>query len=205
MSEYDPIPPRSVLSTEPSDLDRVQARFEKASTGYLRSPWSWWSWSLILPIAALIGREVYAVAGARAVLFVWSFFILCGGLVEGVILLSGNSKEARTPLAGWVLRTQGNLSLVAAALSVLLIWQDLAEFVPALWLLLVGHSFYVIGKLSFPPLRTAGLLFQAGGAAALVPMVDSLAAFALCAFAGCFWIGVGVFRRRRVGSPERSG
>ena len=197
MSEYDAIPPRTPLSTEPSDLDRVQTRFEEASVGYLRSPWSWWSWSLLLPIAALVGRAVYPVAGARAVLFIWSFFILCGGLVEGAILLTGSSPEARTPLAGWVLRTQGNLSLVAVALSALLIWQDLAAFVPALWLLLVGHSFYVIGKLSFPPLSTAGLIFQGGGAAALVPVIDSLAAFALSAFAGCFWVGLGVFRRSR--------
>jgi hypothetical protein len=197
MSEYDAIPPRIPLSTEPSDLDRVQARFEEASVGYLRSPWSWWSWSLILPIAALVGRAIYPVAGARAVLFIWSFFILCGGLVEGAILLTGSSMAARTPLAGWVLRTQGNLSLVAVALSALLIWQNLATFVPALWLLLVGHSFYVIGKLSFPPLRTAGLIFQGGGVAALVPAVDSLAVFAVCAFAGCFWIGLGVLRRSR--------
>jgi hypothetical protein len=198
LSEYDPIPPRAPLTTEPSDLERVQARFENASDGYLRSPWSWWAWSLILPAAALLSREVYPLAGPRAVLFLCSFFILCGGLIEGAIILTGSRTEARTPLAGWVLRTQGNLSLVAVALSALLFWQGLAEFVPAVWLLLVGHSFYGIGKLSFQPLHTAGLILQAGGLAALVPGIDGFVAFAGFTFAGCAWIGLGVYRRRRL-------
>ena len=156
MSEYDPIPPRALLTEEPSDLDRVQARFEKAAGGYLRSPWSWWAWSVLLPLAALVGREIHPYGGGRAVLIVWSFFILCGGLIEGAIILVGGKATARTPLAGWVLRAQGNLSLVAVALSALLLWQGLPALVPPVWLLLIGHSFYSIGKLSFQPMWVAG-------------------------------------------------
>lgn len=193
-SEYDPVPPRAPLTTEPSDLERVQALFGKAASGYLRSPWSWWAWGLILPAAALATRSIYPLGGFRATLMLWSFFILCGGLIEGVLLLRGGKMTARTPLASWVLRTQGNLSLVAVAVSVVLVWKGLHEFLPAVWLLLVGHSFYVIGKLSFRPLRTAGLLFQAGGLLALLPGIDGYVAFAACAFAGCLWMGVGVYR-----------
>lgn len=197
MSEYDPIPPRAPLTAGPSDLERVQALFSKAATGYLRSPWSWWAWSVILPIAALGSRSAYPFAGARGVLLIWSVFILFGGLIEGALILAGGRVEARTPLAGWVLRTQGNLSLVAVAISALLLWQGLAEYLPAIWLLLVGHSFYVIGKLSFAPLEAAGLLLQAGGLVALVPLADGFLVFAGCAFAACLWIGIGVHRRRR--------
>jgi hypothetical protein len=152
LSEYDPIPPRAPLTTDPSDLERVQELFGKSAGSFLRSPWSWWAWSLILPIAALASREVYPLGGPRAALILWSFFILCGGLIEGAIILSGSRIEARTPLSGWVLRSQGNLSLVAVALSALLYWKGLPGYLPAVWLLLVGHSFYVIGRLSFRPM-----------------------------------------------------
>jgi hypothetical protein len=33
--------------------------------------------------------------------------------------------------------------------------------------------------------------------AALLPAIDGFVAFAVSAFAGCFWIGLGVFRRHR--------
>ena len=83
------------------------------------------------------------------------------------------------------------------ALSVVLVWKGLHGFLPAVWMLLVGHSFFVIGKLSFGPMRTAGLLLQAGGILALVPALDGFVVFAVCAFAACFWIGLGVRRRLR--------
>lgn len=196
-SEYDPIPPRPPLSDEPTDLDRAQALFAGSAVGYLRSPWSWWTWSLLLPIAALLTREVYPVAGPLPTLVLWSVVILVGGTVEGALILSGSERTARTPLAGWVLRTQGNLSLVAVALSGLLLWRDLAEFLPAVWLLLIGHSFYSVGRLAFRPLRDAGVLFQLCGLAALLPLTDGLLVFAVCFFVGCAWIGAGVYRRDR--------
>lgn len=120
-------------------------------------------------------------------------------MIEGALILRGSAVTERTPLAGWVLRTQGNLSLVAVALSALLLGLGRAEFLPALWLLLIGHSFYAVGKLSFLPLRTAGALLQIGGIVALVPPVDGLLAFAACTFAACGWVGLGV---RKALKPE---
>jgi len=38
---------------------------------------------------------------------------------------------------------------VALALSALLVWQDLAWALPGLWLLLLGHSFYMLGGIAF--------------------------------------------------------
>jgi len=142
-------------------------------------------------------RWVQPTAGPRATLFLWSVFILIGGVIEGALIVRGSAVTERTPLAGWVLRTQGNLSLVAVALSVLLLVLGHAEFLPALWLLLIGHSFYAVGKLSFQPLRTAGGLLQAGGIVALVPPVDGLIAFAACTFVACLWVGLGVRRDLR--------
>ena len=96
----------------------------------------------------------------------------------------------------WVLRVQGNLSLVAVALSALFIWQDLAWVLPAVWLLLLGHSFYMLGGLAFEPLRTCGILYQLGGLAALWPGY-ALPAFAVATAAGNLWMGFCIWRSRR--------
>jgi hypothetical protein len=95
-----------------------------------------------------------------------------------------------------VLRIQGNLSLVGLALSVLLVWRDLTPFLPALWLLLLGHSFYLLGGLAFPPMRTCGLVFQLGGFAALWPGFDPLLVFAVATAAGNLWMAIQVWRLR---------
>lgn len=196
-SEYSSIPPRAPLSGDPSDLERVEELFEKAAAGYLRTPWSWWSWSILLPVAALLTRWVHSEAGPAATLLLWSGVILLGGLVEAALILGGRRRHLRTPIGSWVLRSQGNLSLVAVALSIVLAWRGVPEFVPAVWMLLIGHSFYDVGRLAFGPLRSAGVLFQIGGLVALVPAIDGLVVCAACTFAGCAWIGLGVRRRIR--------
>jgi hypothetical protein len=192
-SEYDPLftPSR----TGADDLEPVRDRFRAASRPFLRSPWSWFAWALLLPAAALATPAVFGMAGPAGVLFLWSGTILLGGAVEIVaIRRSGRDTGGGTPLAGWVLGVQGNLSLVALALSALLVWEDLAWAVPGLWLLLLGHSFYILGGLAFDPFRVCGLLFQVGGAAALWPEGAPLAVFAATAFLGNLWMGVGVWR-----------
>ncbi len=103
----------------------------------------------------------------------------------------------RSPLASWALRTQGNLSLVAVALSLLLLWQDLAWALPGVWLLLLGHSFYVLGGIAFSPFRAYGLLYQVGGVAALWPGGAPLPVFALTTAAANLWMSYAVWRERR--------
>jgi hypothetical protein len=95
-----------------------------------------------------------------------------------------------------VLRLQGNLSFVALALSALLVWQDLAWALPGLWLLLLGHSFFMLGGLAFPPFRVCGLLYQLGGIVALWPGGNPLLAFAAATAVGNLWMGIGVWRAR---------
>jgi hypothetical protein len=202
-SEYSPIPPRAPLSGEPTDLERVEALFEKAAAGYLRTPWSWWSWSILLPAAALLTRRVASEAGTVGILLLWSVVILLGGLVEATLILGGRHRYPRTQIGGWVLRSQGNLSLVAVALSGVLAWRGLPGLVPAVWLLLIGHSFYMVGRLTFVPLRSAGVVFQLGGVVALVPEIDGLVVCAVCTFVGCAWVGLGVRRRLRGFSDGR--
>ncbi|HYH44709.1 MAG TPA: hypothetical protein VEG34_03425, partial [Thermoanaerobaculia bacterium] len=107
---------------------------------------------------------------------------------------AGRTGRVRSPLNAWALGVQGNLSLIALLLSVLLIWLDRPQVLPGLWLLLLGHSFYVLGGLSLPAMRTTGLIFQIGGAAALWPGWDSLAVFAAATAAGCLWLAWGVWR-----------
>jgi len=114
---------------------------------------------------------------------------------------AGRSGPGRSPLATWALRTQGNLSLVALALSALLLWQDLAWALPGLWLLLLGHSFYVLGGLAFRPFHTYGLLYQLGGVAALWPGGAPLPVFALTTAAANLWMAYAVWRESR--SQER--
>ncbi len=112
---------------------------------------------------------------------------------EDPAVVSG-ARAGRSPLATWALRTQGNLSLVALALSALLLWQDLAWALPGLWLLLLGHSFYMLGGIAFPPFRTYGLLYQLGGVVALWPGGAPLPAFALATAAANLWMSYAVWR-----------
>jgi hypothetical protein len=203
-SEYDPLfaAPDPESPAEDDDLAPVRARFAAASRSFLRSPWPWVAWAVVLPAVALATPTVARLGGPAGVLLAWSGAILLGGAVEGGTILRGarrGRRPARTPLSGWALSLQGNLSLVALALSVFLLWQDLPQALPGLWLLLLGHSFYALGGLSFPPMRTAGLLFQAGGAAALWPGWDPLLLFAAAAAAGNLWLGFGVWRAGRGG------
>jgi hypothetical protein len=206
-SEYDPlIPDRAEVE---DDLSPVEERFRRASGPYLRSPWSWLAWAVVLPAAALATPAMAGAGGPAAVLAGWSIAILLGGVVEVAAILRSGARAERTPLAAWVLRIQGNLSLVALALSVLLVWQDLAWALPGLWLLLLGHSLYLLGGLAFPPMRTCGVVFQIGGAAALWPHGDPLLAFAAATAAGNLWMAIQVWRlgreRRAAGlTPSRS-
>jgi hypothetical protein len=124
--------------------------------------------------------------------------ILLGGAVEIVaIRRAGGGLGGSTPLASWVLRLQGNLSLVAVALTALLVWQDAAWAIPGVWLLLLGHSFYMLGGFAFEPFRTCGILYQLGGLASLWPGGAPLIAFAATTAIGNLWVGLGVWRSLR--------
>ncbi len=126
----------------------------------------------------------------------WSLAILVGGAIEGLTILRQQRRRTRSSLGAWAMRAQGNLSLVAVVLSGLLVWLDSARFLPALWLLLLGHNLFALGGLAFPPLRLAGLLYQAGGLAALVPGSRPLWAMAAATALGNFWIGWGIVREK---------
>jgi hypothetical protein len=201
-SEYDPVFAGRGEDVE-DDLGPVRERFRAASRPYLRSPWSWLAWAVVLPAAALATPWADGRGGPSWVLFVWSAAILAGGAVEGMaILKGGGSAIVRTPLAGWALGAQGNLSLIGVILSALLIWNDLAWALPGLWLVLVGHSFYRLGGLASNALRGCGLIFQAGGVAALWAGASgsgekALQVFAGTAFAGALWMAAAILRRRR--------
>lgn len=194
-SEYDALftPSR----TGADDLEPVRDHFRAASRPFLRSPWSWLAWALVLPAAALATPLALRAGGFAGALFLWSGLILAGGAVEMVGLFRSGGATGGTPLASWVLRLQGNLSLVAAVLSALLLWQDLAWALPGLWLLLLGHSFYMLGGLAFEPFRAYGILFQIGGAAALWPDGAPLPVFAAATFVGNLWMAVSVWRETR--------
>lgn len=196
-SEYEPL-----FAEEPTaadDLPAVQELFAAASGPYLRSPASWLAWAVLLPAAALATARAAARFGPAGVLLTWSVAILAGGAVEMAAIRRGQQRTPRSPLAGWALRTQGNLSLVALALSALLVWQDAAWTLPGVWLLLLGHSFYMLGGIAFRPFRLYGLLYQAGGVAALWPGGAPLPVFALTAAAGNLWMSWAVWRERRAG------
>ena len=199
MTEYDPLFASS--RTGADDLEPVRERFRAASRPFLRSPISWFAWSALLPGAALATPLALRLAGPSGVLFTWSGTILLGGAIE-FLGISGRSVRSipTGTLAAWVLRLQGNLSLIALALSVLLVWQDLAWTLPGLWLLLLGHSFYMLGGLAFEPMRVCGLIYQIGGVAALWPDGYPLELFALATAAGNLWMGLGVWREQREAS-----
>ena len=195
-SEYDPLGRSRDSVAVDDDLESVRDRFERAGRPYLSSPWSWLAWALILPATALVTPVVLDRFGRFAVLLLWSVAVLVGGAVEMSQIMRGRTRQGpSTPLAAWVLRIQGNLSLVGLALSVLLVARGLTWALPGLWLLILGHSFYVVGGLSFSPLRTSGLIYQAGGLLALWPGGSPLAVFAATVFVGNLWTAWGIWRR----------
>lgn len=194
MSEYEPL--FSETRTGEDDLEPVREHFRKASRPFLRTPWSWFAWAALLPLAALITPLALGLGGPAAVLFCWSGVILVGGAVEVVGIRRAGQGLGATPLASWVLSVQGNLSLAALALSFLLVWQESAWALPGLWLLLLGHSFYILGGLAFPPFRTTGLIYQVGGLVALWPGGSPLLAFAVATAAGNLWMGISIRRER---------
>lgn len=198
-SEYDAL---GSPAADGEDLARVQELFAEAARPYVSFPWSWVGWALILPAAALLTRPVARTYDAPGVLLLWSGAILLGGLVEGLGIRRGQGEHGRTSVGRWVLRVQGNLSLVAVLLSVAAVVAGEARLLPGIWLLLLGHSFYSVGGLAFPAFRRLGLAWQAAGALALWPgLVDPLLALALVAFVGGLWMAWQLWRSGR--APER--
>jgi hypothetical protein len=223
-SEYEPL--FAERHAAGGDLAAVQELFRAASGPYLRAFWSWLAWALVLPAAALATPFALARFGPSGTLLTWSAAILLGGAIELTAIRRAARRDAaaapageaehaagagmdgplpaqlpaapgRSPLATWALRTQGNLSLVALALSLLLLWQDQAWALPGLWLLLLGHSFYLLGGIAFPPFRAYGLLYQLGGIAALWPGGAPLPLFALTTATANLWMTYAVWRESR--------
>ncbi|HEV8631058.1 MAG TPA: hypothetical protein VGV61_12130 [Thermoanaerobaculia bacterium] len=195
MSEYDPLLPVATGERD-DDLERARDLFAAASRPFLVSPWPWVAWALLLPAAALATPAILVAFGGLGVLGLWSLTILLGGAVELGGIRRGRRRHGRTALAGWALSVQGNLSVVAIALSLALLWAGLGRLLPGAWLLLLGHSFYLMGSLAFPPFRAYGLLYQLGGAVALWPVgVDPFLVFAVVTAAGNAWMAWSVWRR----------
>ncbi len=196
-SEYDPAFGRSAAAPPDADLETVRDRFAAAAEPFLATPVPWLVWGIALPAAALGTRPVLAAGGPRGVLLLWSLTILAAGAVEVALTARRRRGQPRSALAAWALRLQGNLSLAAALLSAALLWAGQARLLPALWLLLLGHSLYGLGGLSFGPLRTGGLLYQVGGLAALIAVARGDLVFAITTFAGNLWVAAAIYRNRR--------
>lgn len=200
MSEYDPVFGGRAAAGEvdASDLATVRALFAAASRPYLSSPWPWFAWALLLPGAALATATALREGGAPAVLGLWSGTILFGGAAEMLFVYRSRRRVGRgSPLSSWAMTLQGNLSLVAVALSIALVVAGRGDLLPGLWLLVLGHSLFTLGSLAFRPQRTAGIVYQLGGAAALVPGVPALELFAAATALANLWIAIGVVRRDR--------
>jgi len=204
-SAYDPLFGGEENPEVAGEAARAKSAFERASRAYLASPLPWLVWALILPAAALATPEALRRGREAGVLLVWSVAILAGGAIEGLALLGARRRAPGGPLGAWAMRVQGNLSLVALALSAMLVWAEAPELLPGLWLLLLGHSFFALGGLALPALRTAGVLYQLGGVAALVPGSPSLACFAAATALGNLWVAWGIVRRNRRDQAAGSG
>lgn len=196
-SEYDPV---GSPGADPEDLLRVRELFSQAARPFVAFPWSWVAWAFVLPAAALLTRPVAGVRGAPGVLLLWSGAVLVGSVVEALGIRRGLAEHGRSALGRWVLRLQGNLSLVALALSVTAVVADQAALLPGIWLLLLGHSFYAVGGLAFPPFRPFGVAWQLAGVLALWPqLIDPLRVLAGITFAGNLWMAWQVWK----GGPRR--
>jgi len=198
MSDYEPMFGGGEPLGDDDDLARARELFESASRPFLSAPWSWLAWAVLLPAAALATPWVGRVAGPPALLLFWSVTILVGGTIEMLVLRRRRRGAGASTIARWTLSVQGNLSLVALALSVALGWRGaaLAELLPGLWLLLLGHSFFILGGLAFRPLRAAGILYQLGGVVALWPGLPGLPVFAATTAVANLWMALAISRAR---------
>jgi hypothetical protein len=194
MSEYDPLF-GGVGERPVDDLESVRELFAGAAAPFVRSPWSWWTWAAVLPVVALATRGVAGRYGASGTILLWCSAILVAGAVE-MWMVRDAAAAPRTTLASWVLRSQANLSFLAVALSAALLWLDRPEVLPGLWLLVLGHSFLVMGGLAFAPFRRAGWIYQLAGLGALWPGQDGLVWFAAAACLGNGLVGWSVHARR---------
>ena len=195
-SEYDPLRRSADDPLAEDSLERVHELFADAGRPYLSRPWSWLAWSLILPAAALATPTVLEHSGELGVLVLWSLAVLTGGATE-IWQILGQRQQRRveaSSLAAWVLRAQGNLSLVALVVSLALLLRGEAWLLPGLWLLLLGHSLYSLGGLAAPSLRSAGLIYQAGGLLAVWPHGQGLVVFALATGLANLWIAWSIWR-----------
>jgi hypothetical protein len=200
-SEYDELftaPDEEELRT----VETVRRAFRAAASPYLARSLPWFSWGLLLPAAALSTPLAISAGREAGAIVLWSSTILLGGAIEGLTILRQQRRRSRTSLGAWAMRSQGNLSLVAALLSGLLFWIDAARYLPALWLLLLGHNLFSLGGLAFPTMRHAGLVYQIGGVAALAPGLRPLWAMAAATALGNFWIGWGILRERADAGPD---
>jgi hypothetical protein len=195
MSEYDPLFSSSEEASD--DLQQVRELFDAASRRYLRTPFSWAIWAVVLPLTSLLTRPVLSAFGPQGGLLLWSFAILLGGVGELPAFRRGAAGGPASSLASWAFRTQTNLSIAAMALSVALAWSGALGLLASLWLLLLGHSFYALGGLGFRPFRNYGLLHQAGGLAALWPGWDALVILALTTALANAWMALQVAAARR--------
>ncbi len=195
-SEYEPLfaPKKPAID----DLEAVRAIFASAAAPFTRSPWSWAAWALLLPSAAVATPTVLARYGPVHVVITWCLMIIVGGIVETWVLRWGAAAE-RTTVAGWVLRSQANLSFIAVAISAVLIWYRQSALLPGVWLLVLGHSFLVLGGLAFKPFRRAGWIYQLAGLGALWPSQDGLLWFAAATALGNLWIALSVRAAARAG------
>lgn len=192
---YDPVFPETPGGEGDEEGLAALQSFERASRAYLASPVPWIGWALILPAAALLTVPAGRALGAGGVVGLWSVAILVGGGVEAVALVRARRRRSPGVLGGWAMAVQGNLSLVALALSLALWAAGAVRLLPALWLLVLGHSFFALGGLSLRELRRAGVLYQLGGLAALFPRVPALEVLAVVTLLGNLWVAVGIWRR----------
>jgi len=202
-SEYDTVLSRPPSAADLRDLDLARELFTVASRRYLGSPWPWLGWALILPATALVTPAVASAFDDVGTVLLWSSAILLGGVVEALSLRHGErgGQLGGSGLATWAFRVQANLSLAAVVLSAALIFAGAVALLPGLWLLCLGHSLYTLGGLAFAPMRQAGLIYQLGGVAALLPGVEPLLLFAAATFVANLYLAVGVARRRSLEAP----
>jgi hypothetical protein len=200
-SEYDPFLAPARTRFESSNLELARALFREASRPYLASALPWTAWAIILPATALATPAAARAFDWVGVLLLWSIAILLGGVFELTAIRRSSLEIVSTPLASWAFGVQGNLSLVTIAISFFLLWVKSAWALPGIWLLLLGHSFVTLGGLAFPSLRTAGLIYQIGGVAALWPGGEPLIVLAVTTMGANLWMAMAVRRNAPSSAP----
>ncbi|MFQ6083002.1 MAG: hypothetical protein ACE5WD_06555 [Candidatus Aminicenantia bacterium] len=176
------------------ELKFIKEMMKKASRTFIFSGWQWVSWGIIFSIGSLftylilIGKEVEEVG--NILLFFWIGLSVVGILIEFLIFRKKVFKLGIGLFSKLVIQVtiaECFMTFLGVILTYVLINLNSYQYIPGLWLLVMGVTFTIAGMFSFKEIIYSSLMLIVSGVIAIVILPNySLLIFGL--FAGLGFI-----------------